>query len=99
MAARRWKMLSPFSNVPLTIRNDITTNATSESTSVPNDHSRILAKIERTIPLFRTEQVADAANGADQLPILHLQFLTQVAHVHIDGAFEGRSLPLIENRC
>src|SRR5690606_26377489 len=42
------------------------------------------------------ELISDAANGLDQRPSIALEFLTQMADVHVHGAIEWRRLAVVE---
>ncbi len=85
---------------------DVATYPTNESTKVAVNHTTILVKIDRTrifmarLLMFAdlgAEQVADAADGADQAP-QRAQLLPQVADVDVERAILGRDGTPVDRR-
>src|ERR1019366_5186747 len=95
----------PFPEIRDARRAEMNRYAPSESTSVPNDHSRILAKTVLIRPRlsFRRlwgcrEKVAHAAHRADLDAIAALQLSPQMADVDVQRALVRRGFPLVKNR-
>src|SRR5258708_4211239 len=74
--------------------------ATSERANVPNDQSRILMKIDRTLLALMglrgaAEEVAHSADRPDQCRV-STELFPQVADMYVDRAVERRSPPPVE---